>query len=658
MKKEYRFYSKVPKEYKDNLRFRRDLLSRAEGDTEYQQALIQMCREDMLFFFNAFVWLYEPRPRRDSLGNPLPQVIPFISWPHQDIAIKLIDAALGFDDIGAEKSRGEGASWMALMTVLHRWLFFDMIAVGLVSRNELAVDNPEDPDSLMWKLDWELTKLPLWMAGELGVDYTRNLSKHVLKNLRNQSTITGYSAVGDVGTGGRKYVFVMDEMSKFPRPADQEAMDSTGPVTDCRFVISTPKGADGAYYQIMHSDNEMVTVTLRWQDNISRNRGLFRLIKATPAEQENPDIETFGGLKLQAVDSEKYELPSEEFKIKFFAKDLKRLSDRGYAVNDENKEWSPWYVKQCLRAGATPKSVAQEYDLDYGGSVSRFFNAAVIDRLIVETAVDPIYTGDIIVESSDFSSMFMSNPAGYLRIWCPLYNHRYPPKNTDYVVACDVAQGMGGVRSSNSTIVVVDRKSGYKVAEYACPTTPPEKLADIAIAMCLWFGGQTDQAFLIWEDNGYGGTFRNRVLETSFRNFYYRGATDETSRKKTKKPGWNTNKKSKTEMLGQYSYALGEGLYINPSRSALTECKDYQLLPGGRIEHTSAASSEDPSGAGENHGDRVIADALANWVLYEHREGLRTDPEPLGPSESKLPETSILALRRAMEEKAKKRNDW
>ena len=189
-----RFCEKGGKDFETNLRLRAQILERAAKDFTFRKTLLEACREDTLFFFNAFCWLYEPRPRRVN-GKKLPNIIPFNTWEHQDPVILQARESIGYEDIGIEKSRGEGASWMFILLALQDWLFEPMSAIGFISRTELAVDNPDDPDSLFWKADWELEKLPSWMAGErTGVgdkakDYTRNVSKHILKNNRNGSQI-------------------------------------------------------------------------------------------------------------------------------------------------------------------------------------------------------------------------------------------------------------------------------------------------------------------------------------------------------------------------------------------------------------------------------------------------------------------------------------
>ena len=664
MQKEYPYYPSVPKDLRGNLKWRLKVREQAANSANVRRQLMKMCRDDLLFWVNGFVWLHEPRPRIGDNGLPLPQVIPFISWDHQDPIIMLVDEYLGLEDLGAEKSRGEGASWIAMMISLHRWLYFPMTTVGLISRNELSVDNPEDMDSLMTKLDWELKQLPVWMAGTIDVDYKRNQTKHTLTNLNNRSVITGYSATGDVMSGGRKTFIIFDELAKFPRPDDQEAMDSTQHVTESRFIISTPKGAEGAYYEVMKAEGEeLVRLILDWKDNQTRNRGLFQIKKKKQLNiieeminrnDKKAAVESI----VQYVNPDKYGVVDTEWGVKFIQDYLPRLSDRGYAVDDPVKVWSPWYIKQCLRPGATPRAIAQELDRDYGGSMSRFFSAVTIDRLLIETARRPRWVGDLQFLSENFQARFVQNPNGRLKLWTELVGGKFPPRNEDYVAGVDVSMGQGGASSSNSVIVIASRHSGKKVAELASPNIPPEQLADYAIAMCMWFVGPSGPALLIHEDMGPAVQFRNRVFETSFRNLYYRGTTDQFSKKKSKKVGWIANKKSKRELLGSYSYALGEGIFINPSEIALLECKEYQVGINGSIDHIASITTDDPSGAKDNHGDRVIADALANWVLFELREGRRDFMQPLTVRPERAPATSILAERMAAQEQEKDENLW
>ena len=227
----------MPRQVEENYAYRLALQDYCSTNTEAQRNAWEMCRQDTFFWINSFCWLYEPRPR--------PRTLPFVLWPHQEPALAKAERCLGHRDCGLEKSRSEGASWLLLMLFLKYWIFGDplddtikMFSFGLVSKDEASVDDPDNPDTLMWKLDFQLKQLPYWMVP----NFDRRVNKHILRNNSNGNTIVGYSATGDVASGGRKTAFLMDEMSKFPRNSDYAAMSSTQYVTDCRYVVSTFKG--------------------------------------------------------------------------------------------------------------------------------------------------------------------------------------------------------------------------------------------------------------------------------------------------------------------------------------------------------------------------------------------------------------------------------
>ena len=165
-------HKKIPMDLEGNLRWRQSVQSRCIDDLDFRYAMLQACAEDVLFFFNGFCWVYEPRPRKLN-GRLLPKQVPFIAWDHQIPAIQEIDKHIGLADLGVEKSRGEGASWMGVLFAIRDFIFAPMSAVGIVSKDERAADDPKNPDSIGWKIDWELTRLPRWMSGEKNVNYKR-----------------------------------------------------------------------------------------------------------------------------------------------------------------------------------------------------------------------------------------------------------------------------------------------------------------------------------------------------------------------------------------------------------------------------------------------------------------------------------------------------
>ena len=309
-----------------------------------------------------------------------------------------------------------------------------------------------------------------------------------------------------------------------------------------------------------------------------------------------------------------------------------------------------------MRPNMWPRDIAQEYDRDYGRSSATFFPIPTIERLLLETARPPLVTGELIFDTDSYEPQFQENALGRLNLWfVPLIGGR-TSNTVDYIVGADVAVGLGGSASSNSVLSVMERPTGLKVAELASPTIPPEYLADYAVAMCKWFVGPTGEAYLIWEAPGPGRQFGHRIREIGFNNVYFKEVED-ISGKKTKKLGFQTQRNSKRELLGWYSHRLVEGTFTNPSKAALTECKDYHYLDGGLVAHIQEASKDDPTGAGVNHGDRVIADALCAWA---QREFKGTKKRAANKPRSEIPYGSFLDRRKQWEsqQESRKGGDW
>ena len=577
----------MPRQVEENYAYRLALQDHCSTNTESQRNVWEMCRQDTFFWINSFCWLYEPRPR--------PRTLPFVLWPHQEPALAKAERCLGHRDCGLEKSRSEGASWLLLMLFLKYWIFGDplddtikMFSFGLVSKDEASVDDPDNPDTLMWKLDFQLKQLPYWMVP----NFDRRVNKHILRNNDNGNTIVGYSATGDVASGGRKTAFLMDEMSKFPRNSDYAAMSSTQYVTDCRYVVSTFKGNYGYYYDAMRGPaSSMEKIVLDWKDNPIRNIGMYQVTKGRVREQDregNPLPSGYtGGM-------------GEMFET---------LRKRGFSI--ESRLRSPWYDTQCLRTGATPSSIAEELDRDPERSGSPFFDINILERLIANTA-DPIVRGSLDYELDTYRPMsFEPSQDGNWKLWFPILPGGGPDRTLSYSMGIDIAAGGGGSMSSNSCISVANSK-GEKVAEFTSPNVYPQKLAHLAHAAGNWFRGPSGPALLIYEANGTtGAQFGSSIKDSGYTNLFLGVREGSSTGRRTGEPGFVNQGKNRGSLYGGYRWALTIGQYYNPSRDALEECKFYQHASNDGIEHSSALQRGDPSGATHNHGDRATADALS-----------------------------------------------
>lgn len=240
------FYPRVPKLPDANLRYRRKLLEAARRDRGLQRDLLYACKTDILFWINAFCWLYEPR-----MPSGQRKVFPFISFGFQDLAMQAILRALGIEHIVIEKSRDLGGTWMVLYVFLHQWLFGEQEDFGVVSRDMDAVDKTGNKGCLFWKLRFMLgyetegIGFPSWMTPR----YVTN--KGVLLNQDNASAIVGYPATSDELRGDRKRAILCDEFSSFAAGYDYSAWASAQFVANCVILMSSPspdKGASGCFY--------------------------------------------------------------------------------------------------------------------------------------------------------------------------------------------------------------------------------------------------------------------------------------------------------------------------------------------------------------------------------------------------------------------------
>lgn len=585
------YHDLVPMDPIENVRWRLTMREEARKDVRLQAVLRQAAFKDVLFFFKAFCWVFEPRPT--------PRILPFIPWVHQEPAILTLDENCGIRDVGVDKSRGEGATWMYLMVIFRRWLRDPLFSAGLVSRNMDAVDKKDDPDCLLWKLDWELKMLPYWLKP----NSSRSLVAHSLTNDDTGATIVGYAATGDVGSGGRKTVFAMDELAKFNPGQDEDAMNSTQHVTDCRFIVSTYKGDSGAYYDCMNAETNIVKIILDWKDNPTRNRHLYRYEKGRCVASDPKDQ--------QAVD--KY--------AKEHRPDLDKLRRRGFIR--EGAERSPWYDLQCLRPGATVRGIAQELDRNPRGTVSKIFDGEVLDRMLRDSCRQPTTEGRLLFYPENCQPCgYVAAEGGELKLWVPVGIHKEIQPGM-FVVGADIAAGTGGSHSSNSSACVTDRITGEQVAEFASFKILPGRFARLCIALCRWF----HNAYLAWEANGpTGAAFTKEVMEVGYSSIFYREVEIEGSHKKTQKPGfWMANDEVRLKVFDQLGMAMDDLEFIPRSEDMVKECRQYQWK-NGHIVHVGSERSDDEADKGKSHGDRAVAAAMA-WIGIKDQPRMRSESE-------------------------------
>ncbi len=559
----------IPKKVQENLLWRKRLRQAAMNDAGMRQAILCACTESWHYWVNAFCWTYRQK-EVDVNGNE--RLIkgevahaPMVTWPIQDeTASEIIDGINGGLDINLEKSRDMGASWLILYVTDWYFLFHKNVNVGLVSRKEVLVDSRGDMDSLFEKIRYNHRMMPSWMLPRI---YDRYMH---MQNRELNSTIAGESTNQDVGRGGRKTFYVVDEAAAITNAEEIESSLSQN--TPCQIWVSTPKGPMTQFH-VRLKEGRGKRIQMAWWRHPEKSRGAKQVA--------DPDT---GKIR-----------------------------------------WSsPWYEK--LDDRMSRKTKAQEVDMDHGQAGDIFFDYGEIERHRQDHECKPSSRGDILPVDSfteeELTQVIQGcqhekfvwidgHGASSWRLWINLQDGR-PPQHLTYVFGIDVGNGAG---ESNSVITAKAREINMVVAKWWSAFKSPEELALIAAYAGLWFGGVQLPSFICWENNGPGGIFGRKLVKMGYPHYYKQRPTGTKRDKKTPKWGWHNNRERKEVLLGMYRDALTRDQIINPCKESLDEAMDYIYDQTGAL--IPAVLREEASGGRELHGDHVIADALAEMASEE-----------------------------------------
>jgi hypothetical protein len=583
-----------PKDPEANVRWRSKCRDKAIADKGFRDAFWQACMDDPLFFFNAALWVYEPRAKIKTK--------PFVTWVHQDPVIlkmdQTIDEATETEhpiSLTVPKSRAQGGTYAYLGVMLRRALKDPGFSAGLVTRNEELVDSRTDSSAVLYKLAWMLDRLPHWMLPD---GYQRNSTEHTLV-LPNGSMFSGFSATGDVARGGRFTMFAFDEPGSEEFVAgnkDFKMMSSVAHVSNFTLLVSTFGVDSGVFYEsAMDPDNQRV-IKLDWKDNPDHSRNAYTLrdgeAKAVRPEEANAVREY----------------------IASHGRELKSIERRGHKM--DGKVRSPWYDAHCLLPGGTPRFIARELDMDPRGAVGKLFDSDLLDVVKQRDCRAPVWQGKPIFDSETLKlTGLLSRADGPLKLWFKPGIDNSPPLGP-FSVGCDIAMGSDGAYSSNSVASIIDDRTGEQVGEYTIMGMQSIVFAQNVIGLCQWLRG----AKLGWEDSGVSGPFAKEVMETRcYGNVYYREVAEIGLRKKSRKAGWRNSKdEDKADLFEKMALAMESKRFIVRSEDLIRECGEYEWEKG-KIIHRPTKNLDQSAKA---HGDRAIA-AGVSYLVYS--EDLRTD---------------------------------
>ena len=559
-------YSVVPKDLQGNLAFRRWVMKTAKESTAFREDFLCACSRDILFFVNAACWTNNAK-RADCPH------IPWITYPKQDEFLLALEVSWGKESLAINKSRQMGASWGMIVVIAHKCRFRDGQKVLLISRNQTYVDQLGNQKCLFYKLDYIEDHLP-WFV-RVPVDRKMNHFHYELTG----STVNGETTTGDVARGDTRTVIMLDELQAFGALDGMNALASTDPASHCKWYNGTPSGRGNAFYQVHNERPSLKKIVLDWKDWPAQAAGLYTSVGGA-VKKLDPD----------------YEYPE------------------GYSFVCDGKTRSPWY--DAATRDRPKMIVAQEYDHDFLASGSPLLEEAEINKIIGQSVREPVLCGEFVLGKEGKVS-FAPSSKGRWRLWCGLDAWGSPPRDRKYVIGADIAAGTG---ASNSVLAVGDARTGEKVAEFASSRVRPDELADEVLKCGRFFADSFGiAAYLIWEARGTGRIFGDRVMRSGYGNIYYaRSEQKLTGAKVSDTPGWQPNPENQKTMLLEYATACLSADFIERSAEAVDELRLY-VWQDGDIVFCGDTAILDPSGAKDNHGDRVVAGGLCWKGIVELR---------------------------------------
>lgn len=190
-------------------------------------------------------WCSTYDPRHAGQDNKL-TTMPFVLFPRQRELVQFLYECLHVENNGlVEKCRDMGATWICAAVSVHLWLFVPEAAIGWGSRKQELVDNLGIIDSVLEKIRALIRNLPreFWPRG---FDPQTHMPFLRIMNPETGASIQGESG-DEIGRGGRKLIYFVDEAAHLERPEKAEA--SLGDTTRVRIDISSVNGLGNVFHR-------------------------------------------------------------------------------------------------------------------------------------------------------------------------------------------------------------------------------------------------------------------------------------------------------------------------------------------------------------------------------------------------------------------------
>lgn len=232
-------------------------LAALRNDPKLLKGVKRWYAEHPVDFINDWALTVDPRVKGRS------PVMPFLLFPRQIEAIEWIDGLYARGEPGVMvKSRDVGASWIAMAWGVTKCLFMSDFMVGVGSAKEDKIDRSGDPDTLFYKARMFLQWIPVEFRAGWTLD--RHSAHMRLAFPETNSSLTG-EAGDNIGRGGRKSVYFVDEAAHVERPMLIDA--SLAATTECRIDMSSVNTMANSFAERAHSIDPKQRFDFSWRDD-------------------------------------------------------------------------------------------------------------------------------------------------------------------------------------------------------------------------------------------------------------------------------------------------------------------------------------------------------------------------------------------------------
>lgn len=586
------WHKKIPKEMLKNALVRKGLLEAARADRDIQRGLLEVCKNDIVFWINTFGFQSNPAEMEEG---------PFICYPFQEVIFLGGELEIGGvmrrqwgilgciedeEDLLAPKSRYLGWTWCVAFAVVYLALFHNHVKVLVMSKDEETAEDVDDPKSVFWKINFILDHLPDWMRCD-----TKKKKAGIFR-FHNGNTVTSTAKVKSGGVGDRVTLMVLDEFGQFDAKA-YEIFSMTDDTARCRVFIGTHKGRDTMLYTLCTDVRyaTMRTMTAHWSMHPKRNRGLYRY-----DERSNQIV----------VLDKSYEYPH----------DFRFIMETAPAGGPFPGIRSPWYDKECQNR--SEYSIAMNLDIDPTGSTLTFFDSYRIGQLQLECRL-PVWQGNLLYDKeAGTPTRLVIDPMGKLKLWVrPMGEAELPRMRAG--AGLDLSAGTGWTPTCLS---VFDASTGNKVLAYEDATIDQIDAAMLFAAILRMIRDANGTHPLACWEIQYSALFTKFFRKkANYKPVWIKREEDYQGRPKDPKnrAGLNSTKPTQMKFLDEYRKALYEQRITNWDESALDETLFF-VYSGNGVEYRGrnhGRVKDAESGASVHHGDIVVADALAYKMICE-----------------------------------------